>query len=148
VMGDGRRLPFRDDSFDYVHSSAVLEHVGDRARQMNFIAEARRVARKGIFLTTPNRWYPVEFHTVLPIIHWLPPKIFRQILVMLGKEFFADERNLNLLSASDLRAMAERIGRDDDYRVYGVRLGGLVTNLVFLLFKKSAERRLPGNKLS
>ena len=146
VMGDGRRLPFRDGSFDYVHSSAVLEHVGDRTGQINFIAEAKRVARRGVFLTTPNRWYPIEFHTMLPIIHWLPPKLFRQMLVMLGKAFFADERNLNLMSASDLRVMADGIGLGDDCRVYGVRLAGLVTNLIFVLFKKSDNGGLAGKQ--
>src|SRR4051812_26213067 len=31
VRADGRNLPFADKQFDYVHSSAVLEHVGSRA---------------------------------------------------------------------------------------------------------------------
>ena len=69
---DGRALPFADASFDYVHSSAVLEHAGTRAEQTRFLREMWRVARKGIYVTTPNRWFPVEFHTVLPLAHWLP----------------------------------------------------------------------------
>ncbi len=133
VKGDARALPFADNSFDYVHSSAVLEHVGNAVQQMAFIAEARRVARKGVFLTTPNRWYPIEFHTVLPIIHWLPEKIFRRILVMIGKEFFACEQNLNLLSSRQLHNIAKHIGPLDNYQVHGVRLGGLVSNLLFIL---------------
>jgi ubiquinone/menaquinone biosynthesis C-methylase UbiE len=137
VEGDGRSLPFADDSFDYVHSSAVLEHVGNAFQQMAFIAEARRVARKGVFLTTPNRWYPIEFHTVLPIVHWLPRKIFRRLLVLVGKEFFASEQNLNLLSARQLRRMAKRIGLWDNYQVRGVYLIGLVSNLLFILEKNT-----------
>jgi hypothetical protein len=141
VRGDGRYLPFADNSFDYVHSSAVLEHVGNAFQQIAFIAEARRVARKGVFLTTPNRWYPIEFHTVLPIIHWLPRKIFRRILVIIGKEFFASEQNLNLLSAHQLRCMAKYIGFGDDYRVRGVRLAGLVSNVLFILEKKPKRKK-------
>lgn len=141
VKGDGRSLPFADDSFDYVHSSAVLEHVGNAVQQMAFIAEARRVARKGVFLTTPNRWYPIEFHTVLPVVHWLPRKVFRRILVMSGKEFFASEQNLNLLSARQLRRMAKYIGCWDDYRVHGVRLVGLVSNVLFVLQKKPETQK-------
>jgi len=70
--GDARELPFADDSFDYVFSNAVIEHVGgpDDARRM--LAESRRVARKGAFHTTPNRWFPIETHTQLPLVHWLP----------------------------------------------------------------------------
>lgn len=76
---DGRKLPFKDDSFDWAHSSAVLEHVGGAAQQAQFLRELWRVSRKGIFVTTPNRWFPVEFHTTLPLIHWLPPGLYRRI---------------------------------------------------------------------
>lgn len=140
VKADGRSLPFIDDSFDYVHSSAVLEHVGNCFQQVAFIAEASRVARKGVFLTTPNRWYPIEFHTQLPIIHWLPRRVFRRILVMIGRGFFASERNLNLVSARQLRYMAKYISLSEDYRVHGARLAGLVSNLLLILEKKSGKR--------
>jgi len=43
-----------------------------------------RVCRRGVFLTTPNRWFPVEFHTVLPLVHWLPKPQFRALLRKLG----------------------------------------------------------------
>jgi Methyltransferase domain len=142
VKGDGRSLPFADDSFDYVHSSAVLEHVGNASQQMAFITEARRVARKGVFLTTPNRWYPIEFHTVLPVVHWLPRKLFRRILIVIGKDFFASEHNLNLLSARQLRRMANYIGICDDYRVQGVRLAGFVSNVLFILEKEHRGQKV------
>ena len=141
VKGDGRSLPFADDSFDYVHSSAVLEHVGNDIQQMAFIAEARRVARKGVFLTTPNRWFPIEVHTVLPFVHWLPQRLFRRILVMIGKGFFASEQNLHLLSARQLRYMADHIGYCEDYRVRGVRLAGLVSNLLFISERRNLEAK-------
>ena len=25
-----------------------------------------------MFVTTPNRWFPIEVHTRLPLVHWLP----------------------------------------------------------------------------
>jgi len=100
------------------------------------MAEARRVARKGVFVTTPNRWFPVEFHTVLPFVHWLPPRMFRRILTVTGRQFFADEANLNLLSGRQLRNMARYIGFEDDYEIRGVRLGGIVSNVLFVLRKR------------
>ena len=60
AKADGRNLPFADCSFDFVHSSAVLEHVGSSSQQLDFLKELWRVARRGIFLT-PNRWFPIEF---------------------------------------------------------------------------------------
>jgi ubiquinone/menaquinone biosynthesis C-methylase UbiE len=63
VHADALGLPFEDGAFDYVHSSAVLEHVGCFENQRTMVAQCARVACKGICLTTPNRWFPVEFHT-------------------------------------------------------------------------------------
>jgi hypothetical protein len=106
VRGNGLSLPFRDRAFDYVHASAVIEHVGGFANQVQLIAECGRVSRKGFFITTPNRWFPVEFHTVLPLVHWLPKTMFRTL--MSGREFFAEESNLNLMSARELRRAASQ----------------------------------------
>jgi len=64
---DGGDLPFPDRSFDFAHSSAVIEHAGSRAQQAKLLAELWRVARRGIFVTTPNRWFPVEFHSDLKL---------------------------------------------------------------------------------
>jgi len=133
VLADGRDLPFADDAFDYVHSSAVIEHVGGGEKQFAFLSEALRVARKGVFMTTPNRWFPVEFHTVLPLAHWLPPALFRRVLKLLGHGFFATEETLNLLSGAQLRRMIERLGAQG--RVGGVRLGGWTSNLIVTLTK-------------
>jgi SAM-dependent methyltransferase len=71
VQGDACDLPFADGAFDVVFSNAVVEHVGDELRQRAFVAEALRVGRR-VFLTTPNRWFPIEVHTRLPFVHWLP----------------------------------------------------------------------------
>lgn len=134
VEADGRDLPFADDSFDFVHSSAVIEHVGSFEQQVRFLSECTRVARKGVFVTTPNRWFPVEFHTVVPLIHWLPPEMFRQIMHHTGRDFFASEDNLNLMSSNSLRRAAEAAGACDKFRtrIDNVRLGGWPSNLLLV----------------
>lgn len=73
VRADGRELPFADDEFDVGFSNAVVEHVaGGRDGQRQFVHELCRVSRR-VFVTTPNRWFPLEVHTLLPFVHWLPP---------------------------------------------------------------------------
>ena len=135
IRGDGRNLPFKDRSFDFVHSSAVLEHVGSREHQSQFLRETWRVARKGIFVATPNRWFPVEFHTLLPLAHWLPAPAFRSILRAFKMDFFAQEENLNLLSRRDLAALARHVGiENSDIRT--TSLLGWPTNL--LLYARRA----------
>ncbi len=70
-VGDACDLPWPDDYFDIVYSNAVIEHVGDYERQKKMASEIMRVGRKW-FVTTPNRWYPFEFHMRLPFVTWLP----------------------------------------------------------------------------
>jgi ubiquinone/menaquinone biosynthesis C-methylase UbiE len=137
VRASGLGLPFSDKSFDFVHSSAVIEHVGSFANQTRLLSELWRIARRGIFVTTPNRWFPVELHTVLPFLHYLPPAQHRQILKKLGYGFFAEEKNLNLMS----RASMTRAARDAGFKnftVQSARLLGLTSNLLLVARKDVA----------
>jgi hypothetical protein len=140
VHADGKALPFPGRSFDWVHSSAVLEHVGSAAEQAAFISELYRVCRKGVFLTTPNRWFPVEFHTMLPLVHWLPPQWFRALLRALGHRELAQERNLNLLGGRDLAAACRRAGIAG-WRVGHVSLCGWPSNLLLVARRPDAQPR-------
>lgn len=137
IRADGRDLPFPDRSFDHVHSSAVLEHVGSRDRQAQFLRELWRVTRRTLFVTTPNRFFPIEFHTVLPLIHWLPARVFRGLLRRIGHGFFAEEDNLNLLAASDLRRVAVAAGIAGAH-VGSVRLLGWRSNLLLVARRPDA----------
>jgi hypothetical protein len=71
VTASGTNLPFEDDSFDIAFSNAVLEHVGGREEQRRFVHELCRVAPR-VFVSTPNRRFPLEVHTLMPFLHWLP----------------------------------------------------------------------------
>ena len=72
VRADGRELPFGDAEFDLGFSNAVVEHIaGGRDGQRRFVHELCRVSGR-VFVTTPNRWFPLEVHTLLPFVHWLP----------------------------------------------------------------------------
>ncbi len=137
VNANGLDLPFENDTFDVVHASAVLEHVGSFDNQVRLAKECVRVARKSIFLTTPNRWFPVEFHTVLPLVHWLPKTTFRALMRGLGMAFFADEANLNLMTSAELRRIAALFD-DIEIRVSSIPLWGWPSNLLL-----SGRRAVP-----
>lgn len=104
VQTNSATLPFADREFDLAYSSAVLEHVGDRTAQETFVREVVRVSG-AFFIAVPNRWFPLELHTMLPFLHWLPRRVHRAILTRLGKDFWAQEENLNLMGARELRSM-------------------------------------------
>jgi hypothetical protein len=98
VRADGRELPFADGEFDLGFSNAVIEHVaGGRDGQRRFVHELCRVAHR-VFVTTPNRFFPLEVHTLVPLAHWLPPSArerivrargFRDVLDPLGPKQLA-----------------------------------------------------------
>ncbi|MFO7573034.1 MAG: class I SAM-dependent methyltransferase [Gaiellaceae bacterium] len=101
VQGNALELPFSDGAFDVVFSNAVLEHVGGREQQRRLVSEALRVGR-AVFLTTPNRRFPVEVHTRLPLVHWLPDALSHPVYRALGKEFAIE---IDLLSRRSLESL-------------------------------------------
>jgi ubiquinone/menaquinone biosynthesis C-methylase UbiE len=129
VHANATNLPFTDGAFDFVHSSAVLEHVGPLQNQARMIRECLRVARRGICLTTPNRWFPIEFHTQLPLVHWLPKSMARATMRKLGYGFYAEEDNLNLMSRSGLTKIVSTI---DEWKfdIVTTKLMGWPSNLL------------------
>lgn len=139
VFANALHLPFDDESFSYVHSSAVLEHVGSFENQAQMIFECLRVARHGVCVTTPDRWFPVEFHTQLPLIHWLPKRWCRAMFRGLGYGFFAEEANLNLMTAAELRRIMVRFP-GCSYRFAPTRLLGWPSNLVLMIRKPPATQ--------
>jgi hypothetical protein len=127
IKTEGSEIPFPDKSFDLVVSFATIEHVGSRDNQRRFISELCRLG-SAVCIATPNRWYPIEFHTVLPFVHWFPPDWFRVLCRWLGKEFLAREENLNLLTERETVRLFPAV---TNVSVKRIRLLGLVSNLVF-----------------
>lgn len=136
VQANGKELPFDSRSFEWVHASAVLEHVGSMQEQVRFVSELYRVSSKGIFLTTPNRWFPVEFHSVLPLVHWLPKPWFRALLRRAGHHELANEAHLNLLDRNDLKEICRQAGLDQG-EISSVSLGGWPSNLILKVGRNS-----------
>jgi len=89
VISESGPLPFPDQFFDLVFCNSVIEHVTlpksrvwkefstrrfreeSLARQKEFAAEIRRLGRQ-YFVQTPYRHFPIEAHSWLPFVAWLP----------------------------------------------------------------------------
>ncbi len=71
------RLPYGDGAFDAVLAIGVVEHLPRERRPQ--VDEYYRVLAPGghiAILDTPNRWFPLETHSVgLPLVQWLPPRL-------------------------------------------------------------------------
>ena len=83
IAFDGCALPFCDRSFDIVYSNAVIEHLTPE-QQQKFASEVQRVGRAW-FVTTPNRWFPVEPHYHLPLVQLLSQEKQKAFARRLGK---------------------------------------------------------------
>jgi SAM-dependent methyltransferase len=108
VLYDGRIFPFEDKVFDIGWSNAVIEHVGGEDRQVLFLKELNRTCKK-IYFTTPNRYFPFEVHTLYPLIHWFPKKIFDRILNLTPKKWAAGDY-MHLLSRKKLEDILNKAG--------------------------------------
>jgi ubiquinone/menaquinone biosynthesis C-methylase UbiE len=141
VTGDGTRLPFADNDFDIAYSNAVIEHVGGHDKQLDFLRELYRVSKRG-YLTTPNRLFPIEVHTRIPLLHMLLSKgAFDRVASRLGKGWAAGDY-MNLLSAREIRGLAREAGIET-YRLIPNRFCGLIMTYT-LIWKKQDQpcRRL------
>lgn len=112
LSADGCALPFSDGQFDVSYSNAVIEHVGSHEDQRRFLSEMRRVAKRG-YLTTPNRHFPIEVHTRVPLLHLLLPRpLFDAVLRAIGKGWAADDY-MHLLSEKELRSLLAEAGIEE-----------------------------------
>ena len=136
IIGNGINTDFKDMSFDIVHSNATIEHVGSYDNQISFIKEAWRISKNYVFIQTPNRFYPIDFHTNLPLIHWLPKKIHRKILKFIGLNFYSSEENLNLLSESNLIDICKKLDIKN-FKIIKHRLLFMTSNLILVITKSS-----------
>ena len=134
IKGDGLNINLKNNSYDIVYSSATIEHVGCFENQIKLISELYKMSNKYVFITTPNRYYPIDFHTKLPFIHWLPKKIHRKILKFLKLEFYSLEKNLNLLDKKDIHK-AMKILMIKDYKIISFKFLFFTSNLILVINK-------------
>ncbi len=115
VQADGAALPFCDDAVDIAAANAVLEHVHPDKRE-GFIVSMTRVARKHAWLAIPDRYCPLEVHTRIPFVHWLPN--WRALLRRFGHKYWSEPEHLNVLSKRVLlRALVGAGTRAGSWRV-------------------------------
>ena len=123
---------------DLVISSATIEHVGSLKNQISKVKNMISLSKKYVVISTPNRFYPIELHTKLPLLHWLPKSFYRKILLFFNMNYFADEKNMNLLCKSDLSKILNIFSHKIDYKIYNIYFLGFVSNfLVICKIKKN-----------
>lgn len=119
-----KRLPFRNRQFDIVFCNSLIEHATGakattlyetnatkfREQAMNYQGQlAREVSRvgKAYFVQTPNKYFPIESHTLLPLPVIFLPRTWLIIIVRLVRALRIRDAvpDWNLLTASRLQGL-------------------------------------------
>lgn len=142
VIPETGRLPFEDRFFDVVYCSSVIEHVtlakadvwemrSGRAfrriadeRQSEFAREIQRLGQ-GYFVQTPNRWFPIESHTWLPFVGYLPRRLLIPLLGVTNRAWVKRTTpDWRLLSVGRMRRLFP------DARIVRERVWGLTKSIM------------------
>ena len=80
-IGDATNLnKFNTKSFNIVHSNSVIEHLYNFNNQSKMASEIIRVGQKHI-VQTPNKYFFIEPHYLLPFFQFFPDKLKYLILI-------------------------------------------------------------------
>lgn len=122
----GSQLPFSDGEFSISAANAVLEHVGSEENQKYFVFELMRVANQ-VFISIPNRYFPVEHHTAIPIAGY-HDFAFKLACGVFEKKYWADQKNLILMSSARLKKI---LPQPSKWKIgfTGIRLGPFSSNI-------------------
>lgn len=88
VLGDCLKMPFKENLFDYAFLWDVLEHT---TQQKKFLKNTFKTVKCGgvVFSKISNRLFPIEPHTLLPFITYLPKKYSDTFVRVFRKDFYA-----------------------------------------------------------
>jgi len=120
---------------DVVVSNATIEHVGSDQQQLKMLKNIVKLTKKIFIVVTPNRLHPIEFHSKIPFIHWLPKKIHRKILSVIGMSYLSKEKNMNLLKPINLVNLMKNFN-NVEYEIKFVKFLMFKSNII-LIGKKS-----------
>ena len=90
---DGKKLPFKNNTFDIVNISDVWEHA---ANPRLMLKEIYRVIKPDgiLYITNPNKLWPIETHYKLPFLSYLPSSIANMYVRFFGKAGRYDDIHL------------------------------------------------------
>lgn len=112
TVGTGADLSrYEDNEFDITFSNSVIEHLETWEEKKSMAEEMKRVG-KSYYIQTPNKYFPLECHFLVPFFQFLPYRIKYILLtrtrvskgkVLNRKEALKYIKEIQLLSKRDLK---------------------------------------------
>lgn len=105
LQADAQKLPFRDQSFELITMFSLIEHV---QYPDACLSEAFRALRNGgqLFMQFPNRYFPIELHSGLPLYFYLPKQIRHWLAATAGR---SSMKNIDIPSPRSVREFLNMI---------------------------------------
>ncbi|SRR5579875_2085059 len=134
VIGDARNIQeFKDQEFDIVFSNSVIEHVGTYEQQRQMAEEVRRTGKR-YFVQTPNRFFPIEPHVLLPFFQFFPFRFKVFILTHLRSPWGwkISSREEAVQYVNEIRLLTEKEMRKlfPDARIYKEKFLGFTKSFI------------------
>lgn len=109
INGDVYSLPFKSDFFDVVYSFSALEHI---ERPQELLKQIYRVIKPGgsLFLTFPNPLYPIDGHTFLWFVPYLPHRLAGKYVKLRKKRRATDHWDVWYHKRRHVNTWAKRAG--------------------------------------
>jgi hypothetical protein len=108
------RLPYDDGEFDWVACLELIEEIASHERQVRLLRELLRIARRGIFVSTPNRDHPLA--------RWLRP-----------------EPRLHLLDSLAIKTLVDVLPGRPAWKLGHVRLAGMKSHYFLMVWKGDTQ---------
>lgn len=114
VTGDARAPDFEFQSFDFIFSNSLIEHLGSREAMGTF---ADRVNHSGLpyYIQTPSKWFPLEPHCRIPFFQFFPRSLRAWMIWNFRIKYFPRAETLEgcktvsdstiMLSAREMKAL-------------------------------------------
>lgn len=125
-------------SFDIVYSNSVIEHLFSWENQLKMAKEIKRVG-KNYFIQTPNYFFPIEPHWMLPGFQFLPRSL--RILITRTADFGYIKRKNKYeeaaLQVDEVRLLSEKEMKClfSEAQIYKEYWGGMVKSICAYLIE-------------
>ena len=101
VQGVAEKMPFENNSFDFINISELIEHVQSPE---DLLKEVYRVLKPGgqVYISAPNRFSFKDQHFHLYFINWLPRFMSDVFISIFGKHKDYSQKSAGLQSLKEM----------------------------------------------
>ncbi len=111
--GERAVLPYADGQFDWVACHDLIETCRSHERQVRLLRELLRIAKRGAFVSTTNRWHPLA-------------------------HFLRSNHDAKLLDAMTLRTLVDVLPGRPTWKLGHIRLAGIKAHFYLMVWKGEA----------